>query len=98
MDFSRPAQALHDQVRGLTPRPSAVTEVGGVRCKILSTQPEEGSGSNPPGTVLEAGKKGLLVACGQGALRILELQPDGKKPMRAADYLLGHPMKAGDSL
>ncbi|MCI9263031.1 MAG: methionyl-tRNA formyltransferase [Oscillospiraceae bacterium] len=96
MDFTRSAQALHDQVRGLTPWPSAVAEVGGVRCKVLGTQPEEGSGV--PGTVLEAGKKGLLVACGQGALRILELQPDGKKPMRAADYLLGHPLKAGASL
>ena len=96
MDFTRSAQALHDQARGLTPWPAAVTEVGGVRCKVLVTQAEEGSGK--PGTVLEAGKNGLLVACGQGALRILELQPDGKKRMRAADYLLGHPMKAGGPL
>lgn len=96
MDFTQTAQRLHDQVRGLTPWPAAVTEVGGVRCKVLSTQVEEGSGV--PGTVLEAGKRGLLVACGQGALRILELQPDGKKRMPAADYLLGHPRKVGESL
>lgn len=96
MDFGRPAQALHDQVRGLFPWPAAVTEVNGVRCKVLSTCVEEGKGT--PGTVLEAGKKGLLVACGEGALRILELQPDGKKPMKASDYLLGHPVKAGDPL
>ena len=96
MDFQRPAQALHDQVRGLYPWPSAVTEMGGVRCKVLSTRVEKRSGK--PGTILEADKKGLVIACGQDALRILELQPDGKKRMRGEDYLLGHPLKAGDPL
>lgn len=96
MDFSRSAQALHDQVRGLCPWPAAVTEVNGVRCKVLSTCVEEGKGT--PGTVLEAGKKGLLVACGEGALRILELQPDGGKRMGSADYLRGHPVEEGKPL
>lgn len=96
MDFTRSAQALHDQVRGLCPWPSATARVGGIRCKIFLTQAEEGNGA--PGTVLEAGKKGLLVACGEGALRILELQPDGGKRMTAASYLLGHLLKAGDPL
>lgn len=96
MDFTRSAQALHDQVRGLSPWPAAVTTVGGGRCKIFSTQVEEGGGE--PGQVLEAGKTGVLVACGQGALRILELQPDGKKRMKAADYLLGHPLEVGQVL
>lgn len=96
MDFQSAAQALHDQVRGLYPWPSAVTEIGGIRCKILSTQVEERSGK--PGTVLEADKKGLVIACGQDALRILELQPDGKKRMRGEDYLLGHPLKVGELL
>ena len=96
MDFTTTAQALHDQVRGLYPWPSAIAQVGGVRCKILSTVAEEGKGT--PGTVLEAGKKGLLVACGQGALRILELQPDGKKAMPAAAFLQGHPLEAGRPL
>lgn len=96
MDFTRPAQALHDQVRGLLPWPAAVTEVAGVRCKIFSTRVERGEGA--PGTVLEAGKQGILVACGQGALRILELQPDGKKAMPAAAFLQGHPLSVGSSL
>ena len=96
MDFTRSAQALHDQVRGLIPWPAAITTVGGTRCKILSTRVENGQGE--PGRVLDAGKNGLLVACGQGALRILELQPDGKKRMKAADYLLGHPLQAGQVL
>ena len=96
MDFSRPAQALHDQVRGLLPWPAAVTEVAGVRCKIFTTRVEAAQGK--PGTVLEAGKQGILVACGQGALRILELQPDGKKAMPAAAFLQGHPLKVGSAL
>lgn len=96
MDFTRPAQALHDQVRGLIPWPAATTQVGGVRCKIFATSVEPGTGR--PGTVLEAGKGGLLVACGEGALRVLELQPDGGKRMRSADYLRGHPLEIGSTL
>ena len=96
MDFTKSAQALHDQVRGLLPWPAAVTEVAGVRCKIFASRVETGQGK--PGTVLEAGKEGILVACGQGALRILELQPDGKKAMPAAAFLQGHPLKAGSPL
>ena len=96
MDFTRPAQALHDQARGLIPWPAATAQVGGVRCKIFATSVEPGTGR--PGTVLEAGKDGLLVACGEGALRILELQPDGGKRMRSADYLRGHPLEIGSTL
>lgn len=97
LDFSRSAQALHDQVRGLIPWPAATARVGGVRCKIFATAAERGSGG--PGTVLEAGKNGILIACGgDTALRILELQPDGGKRMRASDYLRGHPVEAGSVL
>lgn len=93
MDFTRSAQALHDQARGLIPWPAATAQIGGGRCKVFSTRVEQGEGA--PGTVLEAGKNGLLVACGEGALRILELQPDGGKRMGAADYLRGHPVQVG---
>lgn len=97
LDFRRSAQELHDQVRGLIPWPAATAQVGGVRCKIFAAQAETGAGA--PGTVLEAGKGGLLVACGGGtALRILELQPDGGKRMRSADYLRGRPVEAGSVL
>ncbi len=97
VDWSRSAQAIHDQVRGLLPWPAATAQVGGVRCKIFTTKVEAEKGA--PGTVLEAGKAGILVACGENsALRVLELQPDGKKRMRAADFLAGHPLKAGEEL
>lgn len=96
LDLTKPAQVLHDQVRGLLPWPAATVQVCGVRCKIFTTKVEEGFGA--PGTVLEAGKAGILVACGQGALRIMELQPDGGKRMPAAAYLQGHPTEVGKAL
>lgn len=96
MDWSRTAQELHNQVRGLIPWPAAVTELGGKRCKVFSTVVELAPASAPSGAVLEAGKGGILVACGGNtALRILELQPDGGKRMKAADYLRGHPLPLG---
>ena len=93
MDFTRTAGQLHDQVRGLQPWPAAVTELGGKRCKVFSTVILEGSGGAAPGTVLAAGKEGIDLACGgDTALRITELQPDGGKRMKAADFLRGHPI------
>ena len=99
MDWSRPARALHNQVRGLIPWPAAVTTLGDKRCKVFKTVVSEEQTSAAPGTVLLAGKDGLAVACGEGTvLRIEELQPDGGKRMRAADYLRGHPIEAGTML
>lgn len=96
MDFTRSAQALHDQVRGLLPWPTATAQIKEVRCKVFGTRVEDSSGT--PGTVLEAGNDGLLVACGQGALRIMELQPDGGKRMPVAAYLRGRPIQVGEVL
>ena len=96
MDWTRTAQELHNQVRGLIPWPAAVTELGGKRCKVFAAVTETAPEGTKPGAVLEAGKGGVLVACGGNtALRILELQPDGGKRMKAADYLRGHPLPLG---
>ena len=52
-----------------------------------------------PGTIVEAGKSGIVMACGGGTLlRVRELQPDGKKRMAAADFLRGHPLMTGEKL
>ena len=96
MDFTRPARALHDQVRGLIPWPAAVTELNGVRCKVFSTSVPNETTGKAPGTVLEAGKHCLKLACGGGTvLEIKELQADGGKRLKAADYLRGHPIPLG---
>lgn len=93
MDWSKDARRLHDQVRGLLPWPAAVAEFGGIRCKVFNTSVESGACGRAPGTILEAGKQGILISCGSAtALRIHELQADGGKRMKAADYLRGHPL------
>ena len=99
MDWTKPAQTLHDQVRGLLPWPCATAEFGGIRCKVFSTAVLDGTTDLKPGTVAEAGKDGIVMACGGGSLlRVRELQPDGKKRMAAADFLRGHPLTAGEML
>lgn len=99
MDWTKTARQLHDQVRGLYPWPAATAVLDGVRCKILRTALSGVKTDKVPGTVLQADKKGFRAACGGGStLELLELQPDGKKPMAASAFLLGHPIAAGTSL
>lgn len=93
LDWSRSAQQLHDQVRGLIPWPCATCELGGNRLKVHVTQLGEKT-SAAAGTILSAGKQGIEVACGDGiSLRLLEVQGEGGKRMAAADYLRGHPLQ-----
>lgn len=99
MDWEKTARQLHDQARGLYPWPAATAVLDGIRCKILRTALPGETANKAPGTVLQADKKGLRVACGDGGvLDILELQPDGKKAMAAQAFLLGHPVPAGTVL
>ena len=92
IDWSRPAKAIHNQVRGLTPWPANSTDIfGGDTVKVFSVT-ETGTETNKPaGTIVSADKNGIDVACGDGmVLRILELQAPGSRRMSAADYLRGH--------
>ena len=96
MDWEKTARQLHDQVRGLYPWPSAAAVLDGIRCKIIRTSLLEEETDRPVGAIVQADKKGLRIACGDGrVLEILELQPDGKKPMAAAAFLMGHPIQTG---
>ena len=96
MDWGKTARQLHDQVRGLHPWPSAVAVLDGIRCKIIRTLLLNEETTQQPGTVLQADKKGLRIACGDGkVLEISELQPDGKKAMASAAFLMGHPIRTG---
>lgn len=96
MDWTRSAQALHDQVRGLVPWPMAVTQLDGVRCKVWSCAVCGEKTDRPAGSVVQADKRGLKIACGGGSvLELKELQPDGKKRMPATAFLAGHPLDYG---
>lgn len=95
MDWTRSAQALHDQVRGLIPWPCASMELGGKKVKVFKTR-MGGEINAAAGTILTAGKQGLEIACGDGhSLWILELQAEGGKRMMSADYLRGHSVEIG---
>jgi methionyl-tRNA formyltransferase len=96
LDFSEPAQAVHDRARGFYPWPGAFTALAGRRVKVHRTRLVSREGARgAPGTVLSADEHGIVVACGQGALRLEELQLEGKKRMDAAAFLAGHPLAPG---
>src|SRR6267154_1075423 len=92
IDWNRPAHAVLRHIHGLSPFPGAWCEavIDGeqARLKILRCEPAKGAGA--PGVVLD---DRLAIACGDGAIRILELQRAGKAPMKAADFLRGKPLK-----
>ncbi len=94
LDFSRSAREVHNKVRGLNSWPSATAVMDGKRIKIHRTRLAEGSGKAGEIISLEP----LTVACGSGAVEILELQPEGKKKMTSADFLRGHSVKPHEFL
>ena len=94
LDFTMPARLVRGRINGLNPWPCAAVEQKGERLKLLRASEAEGAGR--PGEILEADpRKGLIVACGEGAVRILEVQAPGGKRLRAEDYLRGHGMTVG---
>ncbi len=98
VDWSRPARELHNRVRGLQPWPLVSTLIAGHRCLLHATRPEPSAavpGNATPGTVLSADGTGMLVATGDGALRILALQPEGKRVMSAREFLAGRRVEPG---
>lgn len=96
MDFAQPARVLFDRLRGFSPWPGAVTRHAGRRVKVLRARPEDGCGT--PGEVLACAREGVLVACGEGALRLLEVQPESRKAMAAAAWAAGARLAAGQRL
>jgi methionyl-tRNA formyltransferase len=93
IDWARPWQEVHDHCRGLSPFPGAWFEIEGTRVKVLRTAKGEGAGA--PGTLLD---NQLTVACGEGAVRILELQRAGRQPMKTQEFLRGTPVAPGTML
>ena len=93
IDFTKTAQQVHNQVRGLNPWPVATADIGGKCFKIYTTAIVENSAHAPAGTILGLTKTGLQIACGQGAVEIRILQAEGGKRMAAPDYFRGHPLE-----
>jgi methionyl-tRNA formyltransferase len=94
IDWTRPWQAVHDHCRGLSPFPGAWFELpaAGAPLRIKALRTTRGDGSGAPSTVLD---ERLTIACGEGAVRILELQRAGRAPMKAEEFLRGTRLSAG---
>ncbi|KGM54691.1 methionyl-tRNA formyltransferase [Lysobacter arseniciresistens ZS79] len=89
LDWSRPAVELADTVRAFNPWPVAEAPLAGERVRIHAATALPLAHGRAPGTVLLAGRDGIDIACGEGALRVRTLQREGGKPVAAADYLNG---------
>lgn len=100
IDWTKSAVDIERQVRGLKPWPGTFTLYKGKTLKILAAHvsPDKPMGNPKPATVLSAGKSGLAIACGEGAVIIEQVQPEAGKAMAAADFLLGHKISAGIQL
>jgi methionyl-tRNA formyltransferase len=90
IDWSKPARDVHNHIRGLSPFPGAWFELDGVRVKALRSAMDEGSGQ--PGAVLDGN---LTIACGDGSVRLVQVQRAGAKAMTAEEFLRGTALKAG---
>ena len=97
IDWTKSPREISCQVRGLIPWPVATMELGGKPCKVFSVRPVEKTTDKAPGTPVAVTKKGLEMACGGGnVLLVEEVQAQGGKRMRCADYLRGHPITIED--
>lgn len=90
IDWTRPAREVDAHIRGLSPSPGAWFDVAGVRVKALMSRLGQGAGG--PGEALD---DALLIACGEGAVRLLTVQREGRAPLAAGDFLRGQPVPTG---
>ena len=95
LDWTQPAHALARQVAALNPWPVAEADWAGQRLRVWRAHPLAPGTTTEPGTVIAAGPEGLDVACGEGCLRITELQAPGGRPQAVASFLNGHAIAPG---
>jgi methionyl-tRNA formyltransferase len=97
IDWRDDSAAIDRKVRAFDPAPGASTSLRGAPLKVwhveASSSPSAGAA---PGSVIAAARDGIVVACGNGLARIVEIQPAGRRRMSAADFLAGHAVAAGD--
>jgi methionyl-tRNA formyltransferase len=97
IDWQKPARAIMNQIRGLQMGPFAYAMRAGQALKFHRTRIAEESGIwGEPGQVVKATDQTFFVACSQGLLEVLEVQPESRSRQAAADYLRGYPLKSGD--
>lgn len=94
IDWTKSPREISCQVRGMIPWPVATMELSGKPCKVFSVKPLDKTTEKAPGTPVASTKQGLEMACGGGTVLLVEeIQAQGGKRMRSADYLRGHPIQ-----
>lgn len=94
IDFTRTSKEVFDLIRGLAPAPCAYTVIGGRRVKICKAS--IGSAEGEAGKVVSVDSDGIVIACGDGSICALSVQPEGKGVMTAAEFLRGNRISAGE--
>ncbi|MEX3938303.1 methionyl-tRNA formyltransferase [Paraburkholderia sp. BR10937] len=97
LDWRRPAVALARQIRAFDPFPGGAATLDGAQLKLWAAEPVErtSTAAAEPGEILEVSPAGVVVACGEGALRLTQLQKPGGKRLPAREFLAGMPLAAG---
>lgn len=99
IDWSKAAADIHNLIRGFNPAPGAFTKLpDGKNLKIWGSRLTDKTATDEPGTVVEATKHSFFVACGDGVLEIIEVQPESKKRMAAQVFINGRGVQVGDVL
>lgn len=97
VDWNSTSTAIHNRVRGLSPRPGAYTEFRGKRVRLVRVCPAEiDSPGGAPGRIVRADGKGLIVATGLGSLAIERLQPENRSVLSGVDFVNGFRVQIGD--
>jgi methionyl-tRNA formyltransferase len=95
VDWTQPARLVHDLVRGFAPWPSAFSQLDNLRLKLHRTLVLPQAARGEPGVITGVSKDGIDVACGEGTLRVLELQRDGARRMTAGEFVVGQRVETG---
>jgi methionyl-tRNA formyltransferase len=103
LDWSRPARELWNRIRGLNPWPGTFTFLPAAPRPILlkvhqASLRQVPSGAHTPGQIVSADRTGLVVACGQDAICLTQVQREGGRRLTVAEFLAGHPLRPGQSL
>jgi methionyl-tRNA formyltransferase len=98
IEWRRPAVEIERQVRALAPAPSAFTTLGGRRLKVHRAALAERAPAGAPGTIVAVEPDAIVVASGSGALRLLEVQLEGRRRLSAAEFLAGQRPGVGTCL
>ena len=100
IDWKQPARSVWNRVRAMVPWPGAFTHLrNDPKAELLKIfQAEVLEESGRAGEILRASKTGIVIGCGQGALNVVMIQPEGSRRMTASEFLAGHPMKPGQVL